>query len=229
MPDKMPQRLARATPVLQPEEIRSTEVKAKNVRIARETVKPVSLNAPAKEVIPLRKRKKPPRRVLAAKPEKRKKPPEKRKDPQSFVEKRLAAIRSDLEARKKDHDSPQTSQAPQDRISRPSNGPGLPGAGVDEDLVRWFDGVRHRINSNWSVFGEPTNSARVTVVGVRIADDGALIDASVEESSGDPVMDRSAMRAVFLAAPFPPVPPSVKERIRKAGGLALRFTPGGMR
>jgi TonB family protein len=68
----------------------------------------------------------------------------------------------------------------------------------------------------------------VTVIGVKIADNGRLMDASVDKSSGDQVFDRSAMRAVFQAAPFPPIPSELKEKISKAGGLALRFTPKGM-
>jgi TonB family protein len=69
---------------------------------------------------------------------------------------------------------------------------------------------------------------RITIVGVRIADNGRLMDASVDESSGDQVFDRSAIRAVFQAAPFPPIPSELKEKISRAGGLALRFTSKGM-
>jgi TonB family protein len=50
----------------------------------------------------------------------------------------------------------------------------------------------------------------------------------VNESSGDEVFDKSALRAVFQADPFPAVPTEVMGKIRKAGGLALRFTPKGM-
>ena len=69
---------------------------------------------------------------------------------------------------------------------------------------------------------------RVTIIGVKIADNGRLMDASVDESSGDQVFDRSAMRAVLQAAPFPPIPSELKEKISKAGGLAFRFTPKGV-
>jgi colicin import membrane protein len=184
---------------------------------------------PSRDTIAIKKRKKPARRVEAAKqPDKKKPQPEtakKKEDPQSFLEKRLAALRQEVESKKTDATPP-----------RPSTGsqvPGTPGGkqggpSVDEQLARWFDGVKTRINSHWSIFGDDRQSERVTIIGVRIADNGRLMDASIDESSGDQVFDRSAMRAVFQADPFPPIPSEVKEKISNAGGLAFRFTPKGM-
>jgi len=63
---------------------------------------------------------------------------------------------------------------------------------------------------------------------VKLSDYGKLLDATVDESSGYLVFDRSAMRAVFQASPFPAVTPAIREKIQSAGGLALRFTAGGM-
>jgi colicin import membrane protein len=88
--------------------------------------------------------------------------------------------------------------------------------------------VRSRVNLHWSVFAEDQPVRRVTIIAVKIADDGELIDARVDESSGNQTFDLSAMRAVRQAAPFPSVPRMLREEIRKRGGLALRFTPGGM-
>jgi colicin import membrane protein len=188
--------------------------------------------APQKQdVIAIKKRKKPLRRVETVKePDKKKAQPEtakKKEDPRAFLEKRLAAIRQDVESKKTDAAPPQPPQ------SSGSQTPGKPegkqgGPSGDNQSAQWFDEVKSLINSHWSIPGDERQVARVTIIGVKIADNGRLIDASVDESSGDQVFDRSAMRAVFQAAPFPPVPSELKEKISKAGGLAFRFTPKGV-
>jgi colicin import membrane protein len=183
-----------------------------------------------RDIITIKKRKKPLQRVEAAKePDKKKAQPEakKKEDPRAFLEKRLAAIRHDVESKKTDAAPPRSSH------SGGSQTPGMPegkqgGPSVDEQSAQWFDEVRTRINSHWSIVGDDRQVARVTIIGVKIADNGRLVDASVDESSGDQVFDRSAMRAVFQATPFPPIPVELKEKISKAGGLAFRFTPKGM-
>lgn len=193
----------------------------------RELVTARAMAPPSKEsVVRLKKRKRPLKQVEAPKPapeNKKETPPEKKKeDPKSFLEKRLAAIKKEVENRKADP-AAGTQGASSDKAGN------RPGGGLsNEELLHWLDGLRKRINSNWSVFGDKRQVEKVTVVAVKIADDGHLVSAAIEESSGDDVFDRSAMRAVHQASPFPPVPPDVRERIRKAGGLALRFTPGGM-
>jgi TonB family protein len=184
-----------------------------------------------RDVITVKKRKKPPRRVEAAKePDKKKPQPEtakKKEDPRSFLEKRLAAIRQDVESKKTDAAPRHSAQGDGSQTSAPHNGK-QSGPSGDELLAQWFDGVKTRINAHWSILGDDRQLERVTIIGVRIADDGRLMDASVDESSGDQVFDRSAMRAVVQAAPFPPIPSEVEEKISKAGGLAFRFTPKGM-
>jgi len=184
-----------------------------------------------RDVITIKKRKKPLRQVEAAKePDKKKPQPEtakKKEDPRSFLEKRLAAIRQDVESKKTAAAPPRPSQNGGTQTpGRPEGKQG--GSSVDEKSARWFDEVRTGINAHWSILGDDRQVERVTIIGVRIADDGRLMDASVDESSGDQVFDRSAMRAVFQAAPFPPIPSELQEKISKAGGLALRFTPKGM-
>ncbi len=204
---------------------------AKAPEAKRETIRSRSVAAPSKDLIPLAKRRAPPKRLEAPKAEPKKEVPKaktadaktekakpaKPESPQSFLEKRMAAIRKDLENKKRD---------------------GSPGAGnrgatsgsgkTDEELAHWLEQVRSAINAHWALFGQERRQEKVTVIGARIADDGKLTAAAVDRSSGDPVFDRSAMRAVYQAAPFPSVPLSARERIRKEGGLALRFTPGGM-
>ena len=145
-----------------------------------------------------------------------------------LLENRLAAIRDQVEKKKADTPSASTSG----RAANPPTSAGTTAGGnvsaADEELMRWMDTVRNRINSRWSLLGDQRDLRRVTIVGVRIADDGTLTDAAVDKSSGDEVFDQSAMRAVFQSSPFPTVPPHVRELIRREGGLALRFTPSGI-
>jgi TonB family protein len=189
---------------------------------AREVVEEHKVRAPA-ETIRVAKRKRPMKQVKAAKP-----PEKKPEDPDAILQKRLAALREKVEKRK----AAEPQAAPATPAGQPGSGGNAgPNPGADpafRELVRWLDGVRSRINSRWSVPTETRPAERVTVVGVRIGDDGRLIAATIHETSGDELFDRSAVSAVFQAAPFPPVPAEVSEKIRKAGGLALRFTPKGM-
>jgi len=182
----------------------------------------------AKEVIPLTKRKKQPQRVEAPKPQPAKKQEQqtaqKKPDSKEFLEQRLEALRKDVEAKKGEQQADTQSR----RQATGTTGLGNGRQGADKELLLWFRDVRGRVNSHWSVFGENRMAEKFAVIGVRLSDDGRLIDATVDETSGDPLFDRSAMRAVFQASPFPPVSPEIRERIRQAGGLALRFSPGGM-
>ncbi len=196
----------------------------------RATVEARAVASQNRDVIAVKKRKRPLRRVEAAnEPDKKKPHPEtakKKEDPQSFLEKRLAAIRQDVENKKTDTAPQRPSEASGSQTAgRPEGKQGGPSG---EQSAQWFEGVKTLINSHWSILGDDRPLERVTIIGVRIADNGRLMDASVDESSGDRVFDRSAMRAVVQAAPFPPIPFELKEKISQAGGLAFRFTPKGV-
>ncbi len=192
------------------------------------------------ESIPVAKRKKRMRHVKAPKPpakkpekkaEKKpaKKPVEavkKKENPDEFLAKKIAALREEVERKRSDA----VAKRPKPERSSVAGGAGTDQGSdaVDKQLLEWFMAVRTRINAKWSIFASYRHSDRVTVVGVQIADNGQLTGATIDESSGDEALDRSAMRAVYQASPFPAVPAEVAERIRKAGGLALRFSVKGM-
>lgn len=44
---------------------------------------------------------------------------------------------------------------------------------------------------------------------VAVRKDGSVVEASIEQSSGSPVLDRAARRIVNMAAPYPPFPPEI--------------------
>ena len=152
--------------------------------------------------------------------EKPKKEPEKKLNSNDFVEKRLAAIKKDLETKK--------SEKSKNRGASGLDTPAGAGSSNDVEIARWFEAVRNKINSHWSVFGDEQKAARVTIISIQIGDDGQLLDASIDRSSGDRFFDSSAMRAIHQAAPFPAMTAEVSDKIKAAGGLALRFTPGGL-
>jgi len=218
-------------PKVIPEVLTQPEPHEKASAKPRATLEARSVATQNRDIITIKKRKRPLQRVETAKEPDKKKPQtetaKNKEDPQSFLEKRLAAIRQDVESKKTDAVPSPPSQGVVSQTSGRSDAK-QEGSSGDEQLIRWFDGVKTLINSHWSIFGDNRQLERVTVIGVRIADNGRLMDASVDESSGDQVFDRSAMRAVFQAAPFPPIPSEVKEKISRAGGLAFRFTPKGV-
>lgn len=205
-----------------------SEVKIEHSALSLETVQPAAVREVA-EVISVKKRKRSPQRL--AEPERKtvtkheEKKPKKQENTGEILEQRLAALKKDVEAKKKSFSSA-ASQGKPETATTPGGG-GTNGTHVDPELVRWMRHVRGKINAHWAVIGQGP-SRKGTVIGVKIADDGALVDTSVDETSGDAAFDKSALRAIHQAAPFPPVPPAVKEKIRQAGGLALRFTPGGI-
>ncbi|MBI4961720.1 MAG: cell envelope integrity protein TolA [Desulfomonile tiedjei] len=196
----------------------------------RQVVEHAAMTPSQNDAIPLRKRRKPAEQVEKPKKPEPKKPDatasNKKEDPQKYLENRLTALRDKLKDRK-------TAASPSPAVANDGQNPGRSGSNdggnaAEENLRRWLEEVRNRINSRWSVFGDLRQVRRLTEVRVKVDDDGHLMDASVAASSGSQVFDQSALRAVFQADPFPAIPPDVSEKIRKAGGLALRFAPGGM-
>jgi TonB family protein len=190
-----------------------------------ESVKTAAVRSRSFDHVPLVKRKRAPKKIEPAKPEKAGKEPAEDKDTgeegAKRIEKRLAGIRDEVEKRRSAAEKGTGTEAVT------AHGSAAPSA-ADPDLTAWLSQVRNRINANWTLFQEVRDKSPATVIGVRISDDGALIGAAVDRGSGDEIFDRSALRAVHQASPLPPPPPSVRQRIADSGGLALRFTPRGM-
>jgi protein TonB len=83
--------------------------------------------------------------------------------------------------------------------------------GVDEadfEFTYYLIALRNRIGQNWSApagmsaSGQPVRA----VVYFRIRRDGSIEGAKVEQSSGVGFFDQSALRAVLVANPVPPLP-----------------------
>ncbi len=89
--------------------------------------------------------------------------------------------------------------------------PGLPAAGGDEiEGYRQanYGAIRNRIHDRLNYPGLARRrgwSGRIEVL-FRVATDGSLIDAEIVRSSGYPLLDRQALKAIKKAAPFSPPP-----------------------
>jgi protein TonB len=82
-------------------------------------------------------------------------------------------------------------------------------------LAEYLDGWRRRVerigtaNYPTALLGN-IHAGRPTLE-VVIAADGRLDDIVVRRSSGDTALDQAALRILRLAAPFPPLPPEIRE------------------
>jgi TonB family protein len=197
---------------------------------ARKTVRSKTMKTASSTKIPVRKRKRKLKRVSKApKTEPKKKIARKPIDLEEHLAKKLKAIKDRLQKNQRRSSDAQKPKTTHDSRLSGAHGETSDSGRFDEQAARWFKEVRDRVNAHWSIPHENRTLKRETIVGVKIADNGNLLDHGVDQSSGDSMFDTYAVRAVNQANPFPPVPPGIRERIRQEGGLALRFAPGGMK
>lgn len=85
-------------------------------------------------------------------------------------------------------------------------GGGSRGGGTDEAFPYeyYLQRLLGLIESNW--FRPPAPETARCRVRARIDRSGRLLEAGISQESGIPAFDRAALRAVFAAAPFPPLP-----------------------
>jgi len=137
---------------------------------------------------------------------------EKRKE-EAFIQKRLRAIRSSVESRAK----------------KAVVGPARSWTGgkeQNEALRLYRTKIRARVRRHW-VFPEQLLDKKglVSIVVVRIAQDGTILKAWYEHKSGHALLDQSALKAVQESGPFLPLP-----RVLRSGPveIEIRFSPGGV-
>jgi periplasmic protein TonB len=83
-------------------------------------------------------------------------------------------------------------------------GVGAGGGAEDFPFAYYLNRVLALIESNW--FRPPTAGATSCRVRCVIDRAGRLVEAGLESESAAPAFDRAALRAVYAAAPFPPLP-----------------------
>jgi TonB family protein len=71
----------------------------------------------------------------------------------------------------------------------------------------YLAGVQRKIEQNWRPTTE--NPRQSVVVRFTIQRDGTATNIAVATSSGDPVLDNQAVRAVTVSSPFGPWPPGI--------------------
>ncbi len=76
------------------------------------------------------------------------------------------------------------------------------------DYYYYLEIIKNKISRNWiPPYGSiPTGSVSRVIIYFKILADGSISDTQVEVSSGISQLDRSALRAVLVSAPFPRLP-----------------------
>jgi TonB family protein len=78
--------------------------------------------------------------------------------------------------------------------------------GGDFEFTYYLELIRNRIASNWAPPAGSTGKAVRTVVYFKVGRNGSLSAVRMEEASGMEFFDRSALRAVMISDPLPPLP-----------------------
>jgi len=103
-------------------------------------------------------------------------------------------------------------------------GPGTGSLGMlkDPEFLLYYQKVQDRIKKAWSFYGG--NKNLTTTIEFAIGPDGKVAGISVKQSSNNAAFDQSVVRAVRLAAPFPPPPEKYRDQF--AGGVQAVFKLG---
>lgn len=82
-----------------------------------------------------------------------------------------------------------------------------PTGGVpDMEFAAYYNDIWKRIRSMWSVPEDLLDQDLETILGIRVARDGTIVDVWMEESSGNTYYDETALRAIRKANPLSPLP-----------------------
>ena len=95
-------------------------------------------------------------------------------------------------------------------IGNPGGGGGAPGIDAlrEPDFGPYMRELQKRIKMNWDP--PKGNESKRVVLLFKIAKDGRLLSCRVSKSSGLPLADQAALKAVELTAPFKPLPADFK-------------------
>jgi len=89
-------------------------------------------------------------------------------------------------------------------------GPNTP---LGNNRLGWYaQMIRDRIAQNWNTNGLAANTQTApAIVGFIIMRDGSVRNPQIVQTSGNPSIDNTALRAVYQANPLPPLPPQIAE------------------
>ncbi len=96
------------------------------------------------------------------------------------------------------------------------SGAGQVGIGPNSPLgnrLGWYaEIVRQRIAQNWATNGlDARTKSQPAIVNFYIMRDGSIRTPQILQSSGNPTIDNTALRAVYSANPLPALPPQITE------------------
>ncbi len=104
----------------------------------------------------------------------------------------------------------ETPEASEEKVVKP-----VPKGKVSVDAAKfpftyYLSIIQSKITENWVPPGEDTGEKEVMLY-FRILKNGEITFPKIEKTSGSKVFDQSALRAVALATPLPPLPPEFDE------------------
>jgi TonB family protein len=107
---------------------------------------------------------------------------------------------------------PQAAVNPMYQMNTGSNGVGIgPNSPLGQRFGWYAEMIRKIIARNWVTNGLAGAQANSAIISFTILRDGTIRDPRVEQSSGNPVIDNSALRAVLQSNPLPALPPQYTE------------------
>ena len=98
---------------------------------------------------------------------------------------------------------------------------GVTAGNTDPALAYYFVLIQDKITGNWTPPKMGPGTTASINLSLKILRSGQVRDLSVESSTGDRALDDSALHAIRLSSPLPPLPPLFKAETLT---LQLRFT-----
>jgi colicin import membrane protein len=139
------------------------------------------------------------------------------------IEKALNDIRQSQRNQNNRQNTPATASAP----TAGTSGTAISDAAINAQTNEYINAVWSRVKQNWTMPQSLMPAKNITtIIGVKIARNGALEYAGFEKRSGNSYFDDSALRAVKKASPFPPLPAWVKDNSIEIG---IRFHSAELR
>lgn len=116
-----------------------------------------------------------------------------------------------------------TATAKQETAALESGGQALSLDSSQFPYIYYLRILKNKIYENWSppVVEDTTEKLQDVVIQFKILKNGKIVDSRIEKSSGIGFFDQSALRAVILASPLPPLPEEFEEEFL---GVHLGFS-----
>jgi TolA protein len=151
--------------------------------------------------------------------------PKKAKQKNEALAKADAKAREDAKAKEEAKAKGGEGTLAAERSDGTTAGPGTAdGTGISVDAAQFpfayfLSAIERRVSDHWYNTSSQPGSGLTCVVYFRLMRDGSVQDVRGETSSGNDYFDRSAVRAVKGASPFPPLPRGFQDEF-----LGIHFT-----